>query len=313
MYPVIFQIPKIDPIKIVTQDISFDDQIQPKLMKYGSNYLINEISTINIISHEHFKDVLVYDLSKWDDFFGTEKVSQTTIEIWEILFCFGFFKKENDVVTSHPSEMKSVIKAFNGISKTNMTVVDKKASLAFYKLSDIELEEGIWCNMVMTQLNDMLSSIQKKATLIIQLMSCQTKATVDIIQFLVSISSESFIIKPTVVSDLLDMKYLVLIGVSNDAIPKIPSVPNKLYLASLTPDKSEIVQSIQSMNADLIPKKFFAYQKIKQYIENSLFGGIETMNMINKQEENKNKWMSLFTKANSMNGLLDNILNKKDH
>lgn len=307
IYPLIYQLPKLSPIKINQNEITFDDQIQPKLLKYGSNYMIDNLPLLNITSSKHHTDMLPFNLPQSITPFKNQ-LNQTTMELIEILTLFNLIKKNQSF--SSNVQPKDILTELETLFKIKIPS-EKKASIVFHKFSEIDIDENIWINLIMGNINNIFSSVQKDGNVIIQLFSFQTKAAVDILYYLSSLAKESFIIKPSVISDVFDCKYLVLLNVT-EVVPKINPVPKNLYLASLlSDDLTKLIPTIQNVNSILLSKKFISFHKFNTYISDNTIGGIKTQSLKKKQIENMDNWINTFTTKSDQTELMEKIISTK--
>lgn len=306
----------------------FDDKPSPKLIKYGFNNMAEELDLLNLMSNPHYRAGLNFDFERQDDLSLTIKAeteldaknfNQTFAEFWEILIMFGMLNNDQNISTNNKEEMQNVIDLYKKISKSKnklniVNVNDKKATLVIQKYSDTDIDENAAIQFILNDLVQLLQTQAKNANMVLQLFSTQTQTMAEIIYYLTSFYNEAYFVKPTVISDLSNSKYLVLIGLNS--VPKliIPKHPKNVYLHSIglkgLPNNFTTV--IQCFNSEIIPRKYRKYHLIKSYLDTQVYEGATYQDFINQQNENTNKWLTIFRDLTNIEKITDNAVKKSD-
>lgn len=329
MEPIIYTLPKSDrEIKIVESEFYFDSYPSPKLIKYGFSHLNNQLDLKTLFSTPYYKVGQNFDFERTDENslsfqiaqqFGIKKFDLNFAKIWELLVLFPLLDKNQTISVSNDTDVvtvEEIIKMYKKIkTATNKYTVTKNstsASLIIYKYSDIDIEENAAIHFIIKSLPKLLSSQTTGSNMIIQLFDLQTKTTAELIYYLSSIYNEAYLLKPTVIFDLSDEKYLVLIGLKKPTVFKFPKNDANLFLYSLGLDNipDDIVTIIQCMNAHLMPKKYNKYKQIKEYLNIKVYEGATYQDMIKSQNTYTKKWLETFLDITHINSVLDTSLSK---
>src|ERR1700733_14876259 len=286
------------PVNLDEKKIRFDNFPSPELIKYGFNDTIYNLDMNAIYENEYYKVGLEFDFDRKDSEsiakqgekkFGKSIINKNFCAIWEIFNLFGLLKeiKIEDISTS------------------------KQADIMFKNISSINLDENAYIQLILDELPKIVSSQKIGSNMILQIFNCMTNPFIELIYYLTSFYTESYIIKPITSSMLSDEKYLVLLGsISDIKLDKIKKNKNK-YLATLGLSIPNNISSIiQCMNADLMYKKSILYWKIKKYLDNHIYEGPTYQDFINDQNKNSTIWLDIFdsTVSDKFTVLLDNIL-----
>ncbi len=325
MEPIIYKFAKPDKaIKIPESNFIFDTEPSPKLIKYGFNQTTEKLDLITLFENPHYKNGLNFDFDRTDKTSIKEKCKNTfgsKIEnyekfcaCWEILHLFKILNKNQTVMTDD-SDIKMITQSHQKIfkSKTKIDFVGKKdkksATLVIKTYSKIDLDENAYVHLLGADLSDLLSRQTTGSAMILQMFSTHTQIMAQIINYLSSLYNESYIIKPSVISDLSDEKYIVLVGLISATKFTYPKPKPNTFLSTigiLVPDTYD--NNIQCMNSKLIPDKFKKYYEIKTYLDSKVFEGITYTEMIRKQDANTANWFDIFMDQNKMEVLLGSIL-----
>ena len=328
MEPIIYALPKteqlIEPSEL---NIYFDNHPNPKLIKYGFNNIGNQLDLIALTSIPSYKAGLEFDFEQdgkdslsgqANALFKTKKFDQTFGEFWEIFTLFGLLDTNQTIYSPKNSDtIKGVVDAYQKItnSKQNINISNNSksnAGLVVYKYSDIDIDENAATQFILDALPNLLSVQDLGSNMILQLFNLQTQITAEIIYLLNTLYVEAYVIKPSIVSDLFNTKYLVLINLKNKFKLVIPSHPNNVYLSSLglknLPNNFETV--IQCVNSDVMPKKYKRYNLIKSYLDTKVYEGATYQEMIQAQIINAKKWLSTFDNISNLKTILDSALEK---
>lgn len=307
-------------------DIHFDDNPNPKLIKYGFNNINEQIEILSITSNPHYKAGLNFDFDRTDENSIVTKISNTLnikkvdsdfAEFWEILTIFKLTENKS-IASNHPDKIKSILDVHSKYFETKLKYSieniknAKVAELVLYKYSEMDIDENAATQFIIDELSKLLSIQTKNSSMVLQLFNSQTQVTAEIIGFLVTVYRESYLYKPTVLSNLSDCKYLVLIGLKESTNFDVPKHADSKYLSSLGLQNllGDVPGVIQCMNSDTIPKKYKKYIQIKNYLDSKVYEGATYQEMMMAQNKNVESWMEIFVNADKIVGLLDAALKK---
>lgn len=327
--PIIYALPKIDKkIEPKESNFYFDEKPSPKLIKYGFNTLTDELDLSAITNIPQHKAGLNFDFERTDSGgiypkvssrFKIKKFDQNFAEIWEILLLFSLLNTKQTIATNHTNTLNEIVTLYGQISssKPNISVSDLKtnsASLVIYKYSDINIDENAAIDIIMKNLKQLLSIQNTGAAMILQLFSLQTQTSAEIIYYLTSLYNNAYLVKPVISSDLLDSKYLVLIGLKEQTKFSLPSYPENVYLISMDIGnlENDFVTKIQCMNSQIIPLKYKKYIQIKNFLDTKVYEGSTYQEMIDIQDKNTNKWIETFFDKDAPRNILDESLKLTD-
>lgn len=326
MEPIIYMLPKSNKI-IESNELNFifSNHPNPKLMKYGFNYICESLDMIKITSNPYYRVGLKFDLERKDNnsistkvatFFQTKKFNIIFAEYWEILNLFHLLFSEQNIYTTDHDTITEIVRIYQQLTKRKdkITILGEKnkknATLIVYRFSEIDIDENAAVQFIINALPDLLSIQSKGGNMVLQFFGMQTYISTEIIYYLSSIYNESYIIKPAITSDLSENKYLTFLGLKESIKLIIPKHPVNSYLLTLglhdIPNEIEII--IQCVNADFIINKHKRYCTIMNYLNKNVYEGATYQEMIKKQDENTNKWLELFSNISPENMI--NLLNK---
>lgn len=336
MEPIIYFLPKIaEIIKPSESEIHFDKYPSPKLMKYGFNNIDEQLDLLSLTSIPQYRVGLEVDFnsdriadiaSSMDNSMDNsidkkilskfpKKINTTFAEFWEILNLFNLITSDKIIYTSNPNIIKEVIDTFHNIMGKNIqhSITDgkKKATLVINKISDIEIDENAAIQLITNDLSKLLQIQDVGANMILQLFGTQTQTTVELIYFLSSLYTDSFIIKPVATSYLTDIKYLVLTGLKDISTISFPKHSKEMFLTTMNINVPDIFSNaIQCINSYLIPKKYKLYLKIKSYLDTKVYEGATYQELLNSQNENLGKWFLLFSNVAPNDQLIESAIKK---
>lgn len=315
MKPTIYALSKSD-INVIdfNRDTFFtlDSVPSPKLIKYGFNSIGNQLNMVAITVVPQYRAGLEIDFNRTDNksfgnlvakMFKIKSVNQTFAEFWEIFTLFNLLTTPQRIysLTEIP-ELADIIDAYSKLtqSKTPKSIITKDKPTVFcYKYSDVDIDENAAVHFITINLPTLLKSQTPGSSLILQLYSIQTQISIDIINLLSLLYVESYIVKPSAVSDLSDCKYLVLINLIKPVDFKIPTNINasEMYVSGLgldnLPDNNSSI--IQCFNSIIIPKKYKRYSIIKSYLDTKVYEGATYQELIAKQDANCQTWLTTFS------------------
>lgn len=323
MEPTIYIFPKIDQIiKPIETDFYFDKYPSPRLIKYGFNNFNDQIDLMYLTSIPQYKAGLEIDFEQIDKIDKNylakfpKKIDITFAEFWEILNLFNILSTDKIIYTTHTDTIKEISNTYQKMTGQNIKhtiITDKKtkATLVINKLSNIEIDENAAAQLIINILSELLEMQNTGAIMILQIFGTQTKITTDLIYFLSSLYDSAYVVKPSVSSNLLDIKYLVLIGLKEITKISFPQYSKEMFLTSMKHEIPNIFSTvIQCINSNFIPKKYKLYFKIKSYLDTKVYEGATYQELINLQNENLNKWFRLFSDPNKISEILDDSIKK---
>jgi hypothetical protein len=322
----IYKFPVIDKLSSLSEsDFIFDVNPSPKLIKYGFNRIIETLDMTALTSNPYYKSGLNFDFDRTDKDSISSKCKKTfQIKItnvrlfcicWEIFSLFGFLNQKKVILTTDKNVIEEVEAAakkifkltskFEYIKEKDKTLTD----LVFQTYAQMDLDENTNIHLLMNDLPMLLSKQKVGSAMIVQLFGIHTQIIVEIIYYLSSIYQESYIFKPSVISDLSNEKYLVLIGLKSVIKLVYPPLKQNTYLNKIIVDMPPdiFVNTIQCINSELIPNKIITFNLIKKYLNSNVFEGLTHDELIDKQNVLSDQWISIFTDK----GKLELVLDKK--
>jgi hypothetical protein len=318
--PIIYKFPKRinKPINLLETDFIVDAEPSPKLLKYGFNQTMENLDIISITDNPYYKSGLNFDFDRKDSLSIREKCKDTFGSIddykkfctyWEVLIMFGFLDSNLTILTSEQTILKEIGSIHKKLFKSKATIgfPKTKVDLVFQTYSTVNLEENALIHLLMQDLPNLLAKQSKGSTMILQIFGLYTQIMVELIYYLSTLYDNAYLMKPEIVSNLSDEKYLILDGLIGE--PKIKYPKSKMYLSSISIGEipQPIINMIQCMNSTLVSNKLSAYHYIKSYLASNVFEGIRHDDMIKKQNTHTDNWIETFT-SNKLEGLLEKII-----
>lgn len=247
-----------------------------RLFKYGKSDLDPSRDYVSITSSPEYANALPFHPESFTKQIDSQlkiKSDRRILELYEIaaVFNLGSFRSNDDSVLQ-----------LNKIFKGTDTYV--------HFVTQVDLQESLVAHEVVSNLKNV------KTNAIFQITSTQTQVSIQLLYWLASLSESCYVYRPTVISDLYDIKYVILQNV------KVPKVTSKGAIESLgiqVPD--DFTKSIQCMNLALMKRKIQLYETIKDYLKTAVPKIEET----EAQSNNAKKWMDTFLKPDK---LLDKML-----
>lgn len=268
-----------------------DSNPQPKLIKYGFNDSISNLDMIKLTNNNYYRSGLTIDFNRTDpesiiSATNIKKFSETHAEFFEIINLFGLKKQSQKIFSNKKDVITDIIKL-----STLKSEIKSPANLVLWKLSDIDIDESTAIEILLTNLNEIFSSIGKNGTLILQIFSTQTNMMAELIELFVRCFTDSYIFRPEITNNLCDSKYLVLNGFTGTK-PNL-KFNSKEYLVSIGLSVSLTIQNvIQCMNSYIMPIIFNSYHTIKQYIDSQVYEGATYTEFIQKQNNLIKSWVN---------------------
>ena len=322
MDPIVYLLPHTDKeVLITTKKFQFDYNPSPRLIKYGYSSFDDQLNIHNLTENSYYRVGLNIDFTRDDDnsfavqgkkFFKINTINQTFAEIWEILNLFNLLDDES-IISSNISEIKQLVKLHD--KKHHIVEGTKANNLIIHKYSDVELEENALVQLLIDDLPNFLSSQNTKGNMVIQIFGIQTQTMVEIIYYLSTLYTEAYIVKPSVSSNISNNKYLVLIGYHKKVKFEVPKHPKSSYLISIGVDDipNLITTSIQCFNSQTQSLKYHSYYRIKSYLDTKVYEGASYQELIELQNDNIQKWLTIYSNPTDMKKLLDkNILDSQN-
>lgn len=329
METIIYALPKLDISKSIKIDFQYDNYPSPKLIKYGFNSITNKLDLLTLMSNPHYKTGLEFDFDRNNNesigeakkAFGISHFDKNFAELWEILSLFNPITSDQTIVTSlNKTLIVNLVDVLQKKAHSNykVDVTDQSNTnnivTIIHKYSEIDLEENAAFHLIINELPMLFSSQKPGSNLILQIFNLQTQVMAELIYFLSSLYSNTYIIKPAISSELSDQKYLILIGLKDYTHFPVPEIKEKTYVISMglknIPNELDVL--FQCINSDLNPKKYKRYQIIKKFLDSNVFEGASYQEMIQQQIENFNKWIETFSDLENIKNLLDEEINKSN-
>jgi len=323
MQPVIYKLPTTENKIKLKPVIETDIYPSPKLIKYGFNQLSDRINMVELTKNDHYRAGLNFDFTRadpiWKETFGI-KVDQDFCIFWEIMDLFGMLNLNQTVISNISTTINQIFTAFNKLAKKKLTSkaheklpAKEKITVFIQKYSDIDLTED---NMVMLILTDMIKMLDKQSnpgsSAILQIFSIQTTIMTELIYYLGTLYDEAYIMKPLASSDLSDEKYLILNGLKKGAVIfDLPKMKQNSYLHTLNLDlPSEFTEIIQCINAEIMPQKYITYLQVETFLANKVYEGATYQEMIQKQNDNVQNWIKIYTDLTKSESFLEQVLDQ---
>lgn len=332
---IIYSMPKSDTT-ITSSDIvvSFESDPAPKLIKYGFNNINEQLNMVILTETPYYHNGLEFDFDREDKQgivakakvrFGIKNFDITFAAYWEIFTIFNLLTLYKSVVIfdmSHKDTLSDIVSTYTAMANISVssTIVDTYktipkagADIVIYKYSDIDIDENAATQFITDALPKLLSVQKVGSTMVLQLFNMQTRATAEIIYLLSTLYAESHLIKPTIISDLSDEKYIVLINLLAPATLKIPRHPDTSYIASMgltVPDSYDVI--IQCMNSNVVPKKYKLYNIIMSYLNTKVYDGADAKAFALAQDSNTKRWLDTFGNLDGIGAIVDESIKKTD-
>lgn len=293
MDPIIFRIPESDTLSI--NDIQYSDTPSPKLIKYGFTNTENDMDFVAMTENANYQNgLLVNEENLKKEFPGMTPVS---LKINEIIKLFDI-----PVTNSYVGNI-----AISGIKDTKSKTYD----LVIQNYSDAlvnETDENSSLLLLMKDVSNLLALQKKGSSMILQMSDTKTLPTVQLIQYLSSLYTDSYLVKPISSSEISSERYLVLLNMTKTGnFPEIKTDRYVIRLSSSTvPDN--INTTIQCFNSRMMKLKVIVYDKIKKYLEEQVYLGSMYQNMMKTREEFNKKLKERLNK--NQEGYLDSLVKK---
>lgn len=328
MEPLIYKLPisskliKFDDLKIC-----YDNNPSPKMIKYGFNHINDDLDMIKLTSDVHYKAGLEFDLDNINNKIIQDSTPEYKLinlksgfmELWEIIMLFDLFNKNQSIYTNDTKTMNNIINTYKTLFQTNYeyNVTNKianKMTLVIFRFSDIDISEDSIVHFIITNVNNLMSVQNKGSDMILQLFGMQTQITTELIYYLSSLYNGAYIIKPMIISELYDCKYIFLTDLKQEIMVSFPKELDRNYIFSLGLSNDASIYKteniIQCINSYCIPKKYLRYHYIKKYLDIKVFEGSRYQEMVNDQEKNLKEWLITYTNLKKCSLLLNKVLDK---
>lgn len=327
MDPIIYIIPASEEkINVKSDGIKFEVVPNPKLIKYGFNTITEKIDLESITSVPQYRAGLDFDfesktdaVDKLNSLFAVKNIDMTFAEFWEIIFLYGFFKSNQNIYTNQKETMDKIILAYkkltNNSNNYNYTYSDKNATLTMYKFGDsnVDIDENVGIQLLFADLPKILSAQTKGSSMVLQLFGSQTQISAEIIYYLSSLYTLTYLTKPIVISELSNSRYIVLTDLISDNIlfpNSFKKMTENMYLASIGIQNipNNISNAIQCINSTIIPMRYNKYNKIKSYINSKVYEGSTYQELIASQNQNISNWIEKYTNFEMSDKILESAI-----
>lgn len=310
MNPIVYKL--ITENKDVPKTFSYkvDSSPPPKLITYGFNDSVDKLDFIGLTSNKYYRSGLNFDLDtmkKKLNKSSVKNINQTQAEFIEIVKLFGLDKSPQKIYTNRSKDLVDIQEIFdNKFEQKN-----KSASLIYWKLTDIDIidvDESTYIELLLKDINDIFSALNKSGTLVLQICGTKTNIMAEFIEYFAKLFDIGYIVRPIIVSNLSDTKYLLLDGYNN-SYSNI-KFKSSNYLVSIGIDISLNIRNvIQCINSHIMPIIFNSYRRIKDYLDSQVYEGATYTDFITEQNNNADRWISMYIKKDiNINELLQNIL-----
>jgi len=336
MHPVIYKLPDVSdsPVVLATTGLSYDVYPSPKLIRLGYNTILEKLNIPYVLSNPYHKTGLAFDFDRTDKnsmeaivkkAFGLKKADlKPFCPLWEIITFMeayvGLNKKAVTVSTNMSELMEEVTAVHKKIHKgstyavTDASSKGKKgaaADLVYHYFSSVDLDENAYVHLLCQELSLLLGKQAVGSSMILQVFDVNTDILSGLVYLMSSYYKESYVFKPSVVSDLSNEKYLIFLQLKSK--PELPSLAMKdsMYLSDISVVIPEIfTYAIQCINADLIPRKLNLYQSIKKYVDSRVYEGVTHDDMIAQQDSNASEWIESFGSSKKAAKLIETELTR---
>lgn len=257
-----------------------------KLFKYGQSILNPTREYIAITETPEYADALPFHpetfIPQIEKKLAVENIDRKFLELYEIsaIFHLGSFRS-ND----------------KQIPKLNKLFTDKTDTYVHW-FSNKDVDET---SLVPEILNNIHHS-KAQGNAVFQMTGSQTKPTAQLIYYLASLCETAYIYRPSIISDIYDIKYIILKGIKNVPKHKVTGPLDSLGVAIPEP----IDNIIQCMNLTLMRRKIHMYEEIKEYLKTAVAQGSRKQELLEFQEKNAQLWLDKF--INPRQDLLDTLL-----
>ncbi len=311
--------------RILNENIQNPIQIKPiidtensePLIKYGFNPMIDKLEISKLEEKIQGIDQR-FDFSKKEQkeilkkTFGLKDMNIDEYKyfcvFWEI---YALFLINNKTLTSGFGELTPPLSLRGLTIETNQEqaleplenaikkTTKNKVSVRFSGDPNVIFMTDIGIN----EIQNIISKMNNGCSLIIQIFKIQTQIIIELFYFLSTLFAEKFIIKPTVISDMSDEKYIVLLNYSGGKI-KIPKLDQYTKSLSINPSP-EFEKVIKKVNSELDPRKIIVYNKVKKFIDQGFYQGDAYNELLQKQEFLLVQWLDIVTNTEKIKDLVD--------
>lgn len=254
----------------------------PKLFKYGNSSLEPDAEYLSITSKPEYADKLPFHpptfVQQVESKLKVQGINKAFIELYEIGTIFKL------------GSMVSNIKLNPNLNK----LLPKSKDTYVHYLGNVATDESFVVSEVLNNLKHVLSNA------VFQVSTTMTEPSAQLIYYLASLCENLYIYKPTIIADLHDTKYLIMVNIHT-----VPKIDIKGSVLSLGIDIPENVESmIQCMNLRLLSRKVQAYDDIKEYLTYGIPDGAMKRSLETIQDKNANNWLNTFGKSDLLDSLV---------
>lgn len=313
MYPIIFSVNKT-PLDVDNIQYMYSNYPSPSLIKYGFNTIENELNILKLTSNENYANALEYGFANnnkstiemGNNTFKIKNFDKEFAESYEISKLFNLIKNNSKIGTNVHS-FNNVLKSLKIDATVNELNKKNKIDLLFLRFSDIDLDENSLIHLLIDNLISNCNNISVGGNIVCQLFSCQTDISAQLITFLASKFEECYLVKPMIVSNLSDCKYIVLKNLLNTIkLPNSTSNSDSKFINSINVKVlPSIADTIQCMNSVIFPKKIERYNIILSYLDSKVYEGATYQDFIDDQLLNITKWIETYNGNVDMNKIID--------
>lgn len=321
---IIYRLPTSNQIlEVRKEDIQFDDHPSPKLLKYGFNVLGDRLDWVALTSDPHYKAGLRFDFSRSDPesivslataTLRPHQFDQTFAEFWEIICLFDLLKNQQILSTNQPEIMEDIIAIQKKTKDIRIsTKIKDRLHLIIQKYSDVDLDEDTLVTFITKDLSSLFERQVVGANMVLQISSIQTQIMAELVYYLSTLYVSAYIVRPMVIPEISNSKYLVLVGLRQES-PWTIFPRENAYLSSIISSDlpTEFNSVIQCMNSYLIPLKFTTYSRIQSYLKEKIYEGATYQEFTKIQNEMARRWIDIYSEPSKAKALLDNIIERTE-
>lgn len=312
---IIYQLPNVAETSL--SEVVYCDRPAPYLVKFGYNSVNQKLDILALTANHNYRSALRFNIHRDDDqsirtLLGLPHASSALFELWEIFSTFQLLTDKTQIYApglEHIDDMISMYgKQFN-LSGLSVSKKSDTSNLHILFFSPINIDENSATQLAVNELSKNIKKYKKNSTLIVQLFGMQSPVTAQLITYLSSHYSNSYIIKPHVTEYILDYQYLVLIGLKDTFTDTIDTNPDQ-HLISLGIDvPNEIDTIITCYQSQVIPLRYCQYFKIYNFLQFKVYDGALYQDYLAVQNNFIQKWISTYTSLELSKTLLDMAVN----
>lgn len=300
MNPIIFRIsPTNTQLKIIPSEIKYSDKLNSQLIKYGFNQSENNMDIAGLMENKYYRNGLNLD---------TFIMPLINAQITEITKLFDLVKPKINVYIDDVKLVKSLFDNADNKSKKDYQLVIKIYSTS----NPSEINEQSYLQILANDLKSLLDMQKEGSSMIIQMGDIKTLPMAQIVYYLSTLYTESYLIKPVTSNELSSERYLVLLNLKTKTV--FPTIKTDSYINSFInePIPNNVNTAIQCFNSRVMALKLFSYERIKKYLDEKVYEGSLYQDMMKKREIRTTDWKDKYMSSKNLSSYLDELINDAD-